>query len=93
MIIPDRGKVHDLGRSVSHKKQIVGDMLRHYSQPEIRRRRHHSGKSIDRYLRDYKRVKTLMNTHKPKEIAFATGLSLSLVKEYVNLIENSLNYP
>ncbi|MDY6966857.1 MAG: DUF1670 domain-containing protein [Halobacteriota archaeon] len=85
--IPDRGKIHDLGRSVTHKKEIVRYMLKHYSQPEIKRRTHHSGEAVDRYLRDYNRVKVLRSKHNPQEIAFATGLSLSLVKEYMDLIE------
>ena len=85
--IPDRGKVHDLGRSVSHKKEIVRSMLQHYSQPEITRRTHHSGEAVDRYLRDYHRVRALRGEHTSEEIAFATGLSVSLVKEYLDLIE------
>lgn len=85
--IPDRGKIHDLGSGVTHKKEIVRYMLQHYTQPEIKRRTHHSGEAVDRYLRDYNRVKVLRGKHTPEEIAFATGLSISLVKEYLDLIE------
>ena len=85
--IPDRGKIHDLGPSVTHKKEIVRYMLKNYSQPEIRRRTNHSGEAVDRYMRDYNRVKILRNKHAPQEIAFATGLSKSLVEEYLDLIE------
>jgi len=85
--IPDRGKIHDLGSSVSHKKEIVRYALLHYSQPEIKHRTHHSGEAVDRYLRDYYRVRALKDKHTPEEIAFAVGLSLSLVKEYLDLIE------
>jgi hypothetical protein len=84
--VPDRGKIHDLGPSVTHKKEIVRYMLQNYSQPEIKRRTHHSGEAVDRYLRDYNRVKVLRIKHTPQEIAFATGLSISLVKEYLDLI-------
>lgn len=85
--IPDRGKIHDLGKGVTHKKEIVRYMLQHYTQPEIKRRTNHSGEAVDRYLRDYHRVKTLQGEHSPEEIAFATGLSVSLTKEYLDLIE------
>jgi len=85
--IPDRGKVHDMGRSVTHKKEIVRYMLQNYSQPEISRRTHHSGEAVDRYLRDYNRVKVLRGKFAPQEVAFATGLSIALVNEYLGLIE------
>lgn len=85
--IPDRGKVHDMGRSVTHKKEIVRYMLQNYSQTEIKRRTHHSGEAVDRYLRDYNRVKVLRDKLAPQEVAFATGLSISLVNEYLELIE------
>lgn len=85
--IPDRGKVHDMGRSVTHKKEIVRYMLQNYSQPEISRRTHHSGEAVDRYLRDYNRVKVLRGKFAPQEVAFATGLSVALVNEYLDLIE------
>ena len=42
---------------------------------------------MDRYLRDYNRVKVLRNKHTPQEISFATGLSISLVNEYIDLIK------
>jgi DNA-binding CsgD family transcriptional regulator len=84
--IPDRGKVHDMGRSVTHKKEIVRYMLQNYSPIEIKRRTHHSGEAVDRYLRDYKRVRVLRGKLEAQEIAFATGLSRALVNEYLDLI-------
>jgi hypothetical protein len=85
--IPNRGKLHDMGRSVTHKKEIVRYMLQNYSQTEITKRTHHSGESVDRYLRDYDRVKVLRDKLAPQEVAFATGLSIALVNEYLDLIE------
>jgi hypothetical protein len=85
--IPDRGKVHDMGRSVTHKKEIVRYMLQNHSQTEITRLTHHSGESVDRYLRDYNRIKVLRGKFAPQEVAFATGLSIALVNEYLDLIE------
>lgn len=85
--IPDRGRVHDMGRSVTHKKEIVRYMLQNHSQIEIKRLTHHSGESVDRYLTDYNRVKMLRGKLAPQEVAFATGLSISLANEYLDLIE------
>jgi hypothetical protein len=85
--IPDRGRVHDMGRGVTHKKEIVRYMLQNHSQIEIKRLTHHSGESVDRYLTDYNRVKMLRGKFAPQEVAFATGLSISLANEYLDLIE------
>jgi len=85
--IPDRGKIHDMGCSVSHKREICRLALQHYSQPDIQRRTHHSGDAVDRYLRDYNRVKMLKDAHSPQQIALITGLSHKLVKAYLELVE------
>jgi len=85
--LPNRGKVHDLSRGVTHKGEILRLKLRNYSQPEIKRRTNHSGDAVDHYLRDYNRVKILHEKHTPQEISLATGLSISLVMEYLDLIE------
>ena len=87
ILLPNRGRVHDLGRCVTHKAEIIRYKLQNYSQPEIKRRTNHSGESVDRYLRDYNRIKILRGKHSPQEIALATGLSISLVKEYLDLIK------
>lgn len=62
-------------------------MLQSYSQTEIAKRTHHSGEAVDRYLRDYNRVKVLRDKLAPEEVAFAMGLSIALVNEYLDLIE------
>jgi len=85
--IPDRGKLHDMGRSVTHKKESVRYMLQNYSQTEITKLTHHSGEAVDRYLKDYNRVKILRDKLAPEEVAFATGLSIALVNEYLDLIK------
>ena len=52
-------------------------MLQSYSQTEIAKRTHHSGEAVDRYLRDYNRVKVLRDKLAPEEVAFAIwGLAL-----------------
>jgi len=84
--LPNRGKVHDLSRGVTHKGDILRLKLRHYYQPEISRRTNHSGEAVDDYLRDYNRVKLLRDDHSAEDISFVTRMSLSLVKVYLELI-------
>ncbi len=88
-IIPRRGTVHDLGRSVSHKAVIVKKALQEAKQaPEVAWETAHSVPSAERYLVDLMRVYISLQRRKmtAEETAFATGMSLSLVKEYAALI-------
>ncbi|MBN1322419.1 MAG: DUF1670 domain-containing protein [Methanotrichaceae archaeon] len=50
-----------------------GQTTQNYSQTEITKRTHHSGEAVDRYLRDYNRVKVLRGG-----MAVADGLLLKM---------------
>jgi hypothetical protein len=90
VIIPRRGTVHDLGRTMTHKAVIARKALQESKQsPTVAWETAHSVSSADRYLLDLMRVYI---SHKrwgksPAETAFTTGMSLALVEEYVALIE------
>jgi hypothetical protein len=89
-IIPRRGTIHDLGRSVSHKATIVKKVLLEGKQaPDAAWEAAHSVPSAERYLVDLMRVYISLRRRQMtvEETAFATGLSLSLVKEYAALIQ------
>lgn len=86
-ILPRRGTVHDLGRSVSHKSMICRKrFLEAKEPPQIARETYHTIESVDRYCQAFERVRFChqrgMNT---TEIAFSTQMSISLVKEYLDL--------
>lgn len=83
--LPTRGKIHDLGRSVTHKAEILRMRFKKYSMMEIKRRTHHSTEAIDRYHQDFDRVAMLQAKLSPEEISFVTGMSEGLVKEYLDL--------
>lgn len=89
VVLPRRGTVHDLGRSVSHKQIICRKSVRdRKATPDIARETHHSPNAVDRYLSDFDRVRfCLKKGISVKETAFATQLSKSLVVEYADLIE------
>jgi len=89
-IIPRRGTVHDLGRSVSHKAVIAKKALLEAKQaPDVAREADHSVPSTERYLEDLMRVYISIKRHgmTVEETAITTTMSLSLVKEYAALIE------
>lgn len=89
-MVPRRGNVHDLGRTVSHKaiicrKAFVEGKPTHV----IARETFHSPEAVDRYLLDFARVHFAIVQHQMtvEQAAFAIQCSLGLVKEYVRLIE------
>jgi hypothetical protein len=88
-IIPRRGTLHDLGGSVTHKAIIAKKALLQGKQsPEVAWETDHSLACTERYLVDLSRVYISIKRHAMtvEAAAFATGLSLSLVKEYAELI-------
>ncbi len=88
-VIPRRGTVHDMGRSVSHKGLIAKKALvEGKSPPTVAWEAAHSLSSVERYLVDLMRVYISLRRRgmSVDETAFATGLSRSLVQEYDALI-------
>ena len=54
----------------------------------------HSQWAVDRYIKDFNRVRLCYQDGKDKEfIALATGLSKFVVNEYISIIENSYDCP
>jgi uncharacterized protein DUF1670 len=89
--VPRRGTIHDMGRSVTHKRIIC---VKHFKEGktigETSRETYHSPAAVTRYINDYKRVRECLKSHwQTEKIAFATGLSISLTKEYVDLINSN----
>lgn len=91
--LPTRGRIHDLGPGVTHKREIVRMLHEKYSILEISRRTSHSTDAIERYHRDYNRVEMLETRLTLEEIAFVTGMSRRLVKEYIELKEELCSSP
>ncbi len=91
VIVPRRGTIHDMGRSVTHKRQICYKMIvEGKSVKETAKQTNHSPEAITRYVKDYKRVLACLSKGlTPKETAFAVKVSEKLVYEYVNLIEDN----
>ena len=83
LLVPTRGQIKDIGKGVSHKRQIVQDYLAGYTFSQIERRQRHSTNAINRYCRDFTRVIRLQEKEfDVAEIRRVTGLSERLVTEY-----------
>ncbi len=62
-----------------------------YSTKNIARATSHAPPSVDRYIRDFQRVKILWETGMIlSEIAYITSLSENLVSEYVKIVKEQL---
>lgn len=91
-LIPRRGTIHDLGPSMTHKKQIIRKLfLEGKSVQQTQRETSHSPEAIHRYIQTFRQVllcrqKELSN----KEIAFAVNISKRLVEEYQKLIDEMI---
>ena len=84
--VPTRGQIKDIGKGISHKTHIVSDWLAGYTFSQIKRRRWHSIRSIERYCFDFQRVARLHQRGlSVADIRISTGLSERLIREYLEL--------
>jgi len=87
VILPYRGTIHDIGPSMTHKKIIISLFLQNIPTPDIARRTSHTEEACDRYIKGFKRVRTLHGQLSPLEISRTLEMSERLVNEYIALID------
>jgi hypothetical protein len=85
-IVPTRGTVHDIGPSVTHKAEVVRRWLRNESPAQIARATKHSQASVDRYIADFQKVRTLAQRFPPADLPALTGLTASVIQQHVALL-------
>lgn len=85
-VVPTRGTVHDIGPSVTHKAEVIRRWLRQESPAQIARALNHSQASVDRYIADYQKVRTLAQKFPPADLPALTGLTPSVVQQYLTLL-------
>jgi hypothetical protein len=89
-VVPRRGNLHDMGPTVSHKALICRKAyLEGKMTPVIARETYHSPAAVDRYILDFARVHfaVCQRSMTPEETAFSMQKPLSLVQDYIKLIE------
>jgi hypothetical protein len=89
--LPHVGSIQDFGTCISHKTIIIRKVV--YEGKDPRRaadETKHSQRAVDRYLKDFYRVRTCYE-HMPDVdfITRTTGLSKHLVNQYVNIIKEN----
>jgi hypothetical protein len=88
-IVPRRGNLHDMGRTVTHKRIICHKAyLEGKTTDVIARETGHSPQAVDRYLLDFARVyyAVIKRGMSVEETVFAIQRPRHLVEEYVRLI-------
>lgn len=87
--LPHTGALHDMGSCVSHKSLVVRKAVLEKKDPaQVARECNHSQTAVDRYLKDYHRVKTLYRLDQDLEfIHLATQIAKHVIKQYIALID------
>lgn len=85
--LPTKGYYFDQGRRPSHKAEIIALYEQGLDETEIARRSQHAQTSVGRYIRDYERVKLLLQRRIPVEqMAQLIEMQPSVVDAYVKLV-------
>jgi len=93
-LVQTRGMIKGVGRGQTHKVKIIELWLDRQGYDKIERWVRHSAQSIKRYVSAFLRVSSLHRQGvAEEEIAFLTGTSLRLVKDYIELYTAALETP
>lgn len=86
--LPHVGTVQDFGTCLTHKAAIVRKVVYEKKDPrKVADETKHSQRAVDRYLKDFNRVKICHQHSQDMEfITRTTGLSKYLVNQYVDII-------
>ena len=85
-IVPTRGTVHDLGRGVTHKAEVIRRWLQNESPDKIARAVSHSQDAVDRYIAAFQKVRLLATKVPISDLPSLAGLSMGLINEYIALL-------
>jgi hypothetical protein len=88
--LPHPGSLQDFGSCLSHKLAIIVKVVyEKKSTRQVASETKHTQRAVDRYLKDFYRIRTCYNVNPDIEfISRATGLSSYLINQYLQIIEN-----
>ncbi|HPC98992.1 MAG TPA: DUF1670 domain-containing protein [Bacteroidales bacterium] len=89
-VLPHAGVIHDMGSTVTHKRIIIYKYVVEKKDPSvIARETNHSQPAVDRYIKDFNRVKTLVRDNKDIDfIHHTTNIAKPVVNQYLQIINN-----
>lgn len=87
-ILPHTGVIHDMGTTLTHKRIIIYKHVVEKKDPSIvARETNHSQPAVDKYLKDFNRIKTLVNDNKDINfIHHTTNIARPVIKQYLQII-------
>jgi Protein of unknown function (DUF1670) len=88
-VVPRRGTIHDMGRSVTHKAVICYKRLvEGKPTSQVAQETFHSPDEVEYYVQTFRRIQLCRDSGMSEEdTAQATGHSLFLVREYLDLMK------
>jgi hypothetical protein len=86
-VLPHPGVLHDMGSTITHKKMIVYKYVIEKKPTNIiARETNHTQKAVDNYIRDYNRVKILLDDKKDLDfINLTTNIAKTVIKQYQDI--------
>ena len=90
-LLPHTGILHDMGPCISHKTKIIRKVMVDKKDPaDVARECNHTQRAVDRYLKDFHRVKTAYKQNQDNDyIHVVTGIAKHVVEQYIGLIKNT----
>lgn len=89
-VLPHTGVIHDMGTTLTHKNAIIYKHVVEKKDPTIvARETNHSQNAVDKYLKDFYRIRTLVRDNKDINfIHHTTNISRPVIKQYLQIINN-----
>jgi len=84
VVLPHPGVLHDMGSTITHKQMIVHKYVAEKKATNvIALETNHSQRAVDHYIKDFNRVKSLIEDNKNLEfIHLATQIAKPVIKQY-----------
>jgi hypothetical protein len=88
MVLPHPGSLQDMGTCLTHKTTIVTKVVYEHKDPRtVARETCHTQPAVDRYLKDFHRVRTCYLRHPDLDfVCQTTGMSRHLVQQYIAIL-------
>lgn len=87
-VLPHSGVIHDMGTTITHKRIIVYKHIVEKKDPSVvALETNHSQLAVDKYLKDFYRIKTLVDDNKDVDfIHHTTNISRQVIMQYQQII-------
>jgi hypothetical protein len=91
-VLPHTGVLHDMGTTITHKRLIVYKHIVEKKDPAVvAKETNHSQLAVDKYIKDYHRVKTLVDDNKDVQfIHHTTNIAKHVINQYLQIINKNV---